>query len=322
MAYRVRAWLDWPTDSGPCPSSVEARGRRAKQRLIETNLKLVVSIAKRYRNFWSGDPTLFEDFIQEGVFGLSRAIEKFDPTRGYCFSTYATPWVRQTISRAISYNVDTVRKPLHIHDAYRKLSRLISAYEAEQGVRPPIEWLAQRSEMTEEQVRHVIVCGSMRLVSIDQTIRDDAGGDSSSLGDFIADDRAISPEDQLHQDQRVELAHNILRQLPEHDSRLLSAIYFDGATHQECRPLVGNLSRSVVGLRKTAALEKARAIANADNTPDPIEQRPTTTCTQCGDAFLPVLNNRQRLCSETCRVQRRRDLQAAAKVQKLLTTAA
>ena len=318
LAYRVRAWLDWDPSSGPCPTSIEAKGRKAKARLMETNLRLVVSQAARYRYVWQSQPDLYADLIQEGVFGLNRAIEKYDPTRGYAFSTYAIAWIRQSIGRGVAYHVDTIRRPLHIHDRQRALARLIGSYEAEHGVRPPIEWLVQRSGIAEEHVRQAIVIGQMKLVSLDQSARDSAGADGSSLADLIPDRRTTSPDDQLITDHRIELANQLLESLDESEQQLIRGLYFDGLTHAECRPLIGNLSRSAVGIRKAVALDKLRTAA-AEIAPDPDAALvDTVVCDQCGDHFRPTLRNRQRFCSDACRIQRRRDLHAAAKAKKRL----
>lgn len=323
LAYRVRKWLDWPSDAGPCPNPIEVRGKRAKAQLMKTNLRLVVSQAKRYRHIWSSQPDIYADLIQEGTLGLNRAIEKFDPTRGYCLSTYAIPWIRQAIGRAVPFITDTIRRPAHVHDHQRKLTKLIASYSAEHdGRHPSRDWLAQHSGLSESQIEAAVVIGHIQLVSFDQPARDDAGVERSSLGDLIPDASTVSPDDQLDQDHRIDLAHNLLAQLPEQDRLLLHAIYFDNATHHDCRPLLNNISRSAVGLRKSSALERARAIADTipGASSSDLPQRPTSLCSQCGEHFIPVLTNRQHLCSDACRAQRRRDLQAAAKLERLLAT--
>jgi len=318
LSYRVRAWLDWDPANGPCPVSIEAKGRKAKARLLETNLRLVVSQAKRYRHIRDQHPDAYADLIQEGVLGLNRAIEKYDPTRGYCLSTYAISWIRQSIGRSVPYITDIIRRPAHIHDHRRKLTKLIASYEREHdGQRPSREWLAQQTGLTHRQIEAAVVIGHVKLCSLDQLARDDSGADGSTLIDLIPDQRTISPEDQLHQDNRVELANDILEQLSDDDALLLKSIYFDDATYKDCSPLFNNISRSGIGLKKAAALERARTIAAGLTTVDhsDLPLRDPVTCVQCGEDFIPTLRNRQRLCSDACRTQRHRNHTAATKAR-------
>ena len=312
LSYRVRKWLDWPADSGPCPSAVEARGRRAKQRLMETNLRLVVSMAARYRHVWQRCPDVYSDLIQEGCFGLNRAIEKFDPTRGYCLSTYSIPWIRQSIGRSVPYITDTIRRPGHIHDQWRKLSRLITTYESEHGVRPSIEWLAQQSGLSEKEVCHTCVCGAMKVVSLDQPARNDFGADETTLGDLLADERSITPDEQLHQDSRLELAHQLIAQLPDKERQLIAGLYLEGANHAEYGAQIG-VSRTRVGQLKLQALERMRG----DHNPSTDEGYPARQCTVCGTTFTPAAAGRQ-VCSTDCRNERRRQCNRAYNARKKL----
>lgn len=308
LAKRVRRWLDWDASQGPCPTSIEATGRRAKSKLLETNLRLVISQAARYRHVWEQSPDLYSDLIQEGVFGLNRAIEKFDPTRGYAISTYSIPWIRQTIGRSIPYLTDTIRRPGGVHEDQKKLARLISSYEAQHGTRPSMEWLIEQSGLSKSRINTAVVIGHVRLVSLDQPIRDPSG-DGSTLGDLIPCQGSPSPEEAIAQQQRIDVAHELIDTLSERDRTIITSIYLEGALHKDCAKAF-DVSTSAIGLWKLSALEKMRAAAG------PAEPEiPSAICTVCQQSFTPIVRNRttQRICSAACRAQRRRDDQARRK---------
>ncbi|MCH7905598.1 MAG: sigma-70 family RNA polymerase sigma factor [Armatimonadetes bacterium] len=231
---------------------------QARERLIESNMRLVINIAKNYRN----QTIPLEDLIQDGAIGLMHAVERFDPGRGYRFSTYATHWIRQAIGRAIDNKSKAIRLPAHISQTLRKIERMKAKVMREQGSEATADQIARELGITNKRLQMLLVA-SQDLLSLDMTVGE---GDSTSLGSLIEDQLAANPESVVITSEVVDELHAIMNQLNDRERKVIMyRLKFveprDGASFRDELSQEFQVSRERIRQIEVQAIKKLRQVA-------------------------------------------------------------
>jgi RNA polymerase primary sigma factor len=253
LAMKIEAGEKELAKNGSANQVIVAQGDEAKRQLTEANLRLVVSIAKKY----VGRGMLFLDLIQEGNLGLIRAVEKFDYRKGYKFSTYATWWIRQAITRALADQARTIRIPVHMVETINRLIKISRQLLQELGRDPSVEEIAAEMGLTPEKVREVIKI-SQEPISLETPIGEE---EDSHLGDFIEDQEAVAPAEAASVMLLKEKMQDVLQNLTERERKVLVLRFGLEDGHQRTLEEVGQefgVTRERIRQIEAKALRKLR----------------------------------------------------------------
>ncbi|MCW5941924.1 MAG: RNA polymerase sigma factor RpoD/SigA [Fimbriimonadaceae bacterium] len=252
----TQAPLLTPEEEVTLTKAVRSGDREARQRLIECNMRLVINVAKSYRN----RSVPLEDLIQEGAIGLMQAAERFDPDKGYRFSTYATHWIRQAIGRAIDNKSKAIRVPAHVSQCIRRVERERARLVSELGSEPTAEQLAQATGLSTKKLA-ALMQTSQEVLSLDMAVGDSG---NTTLGGLIRDESHEDPEEAMLTAEVMDELRRIMNQLNDREQKVMrSRFHLDTTSDDPERDIAKemSLSRERVRQIELQAIKKLRALA-------------------------------------------------------------